>query len=143
MARVAKPASTPDGMSLVALAPFPAFNPLNWWALASPVNAMRAACHNTHMALDAWRAGADAMRAMLREQQDTMLALMERPDSVKRDSLEPETTKREEADSAAVAAEFVHPMLEVTRAYGRIGKAFIVAQRDTMRAFAGQADRPH
>jgi hypothetical protein len=30
----------------------------------------------------------------------------------------------------------------VTRAYGRMGKAFIVAQRDTMRAFT-DAEKPH
>ncbi|MBL8531547.1 MAG: hypothetical protein JNK94_07425 [Hyphomonadaceae bacterium] len=127
-------------MSLVALAPFPAFNPLNWWALVTPANAAKAALHNTHMALDAWRAGADSMRAMMREQQDALFRLLEHPEQKDVDAPLPAAAKREAADAAAAAAEFVHPMVEVTRAYGRIGKAFIVAQRDTMRAFASSPD---
>lgn len=134
-----------DGMSFVTLAPFPALNPLNWWALATPANAFSATLHHTHMALNAWRAGADGMRAMVRAQQDAMLALAtQRPaEPTAEPSAEaaPAATP-EEADSAAVAAEFARPMLEMTRAYGQVGKAFIVAQRDAMRAFA-DAGKPH
>lgn len=135
--------AAPDGMSWVTLMPFPALNPLNWWALASPANALRASLHNTQMALNTWRAGADGLRAMVRAQQDAMLALTaERAATSKETPAEEHHETLEEADSAAVAAEFARPMLEMTRAYGRVGTAFIVAQRDTMRAFTG-AETPH
>lgn len=136
-------APVPDGMSWITLAPFPALNPLNWWALATPANALNASLHNTQMMLNAWRAGADGMRAMVRAQQDAMLALTlarVAPEAV--GPAKESTESPEESDSAAVAAEFARPMLEMTRAYGRVGKAFIVAQRDTMRAFA-EAGQPH
>lgn len=131
---------THDGMSQITLMPFPAFNPLNWWALAHPGNALRATLHTTQIALDAWRAGADGMRVMVRAQQDAMLNAA-RP-ALPAKSLEPAPEPTlEEQDAQAAAAIFVSPMLEATRAYGRVGKAFIVAQRDTMRAFVdvGQA----
>jgi hypothetical protein len=131
-----------DGMSLVTLMPFPALNPLNWWALAHPANAMRAAMHTTRLALDTWRAGADGMRALVRAQQDSLLNIAAaRPASAKAPEPTPEKAA-ERQDAEAAAAVFVSPMLEVTRAYGRVGKAFIVAQRDTMRAFA-DAGKPH
>lgn len=141
MARAQNNANTPhDGMSLVTLMPFPAFNPLNWWALAAPANAMRATLHTTQLALDAWRAGADGWRAMVRAQQDAMLGVARTADA-NPTSPEADATP-EQRDAEAAAAVFVSPMLEVTRAYGRVGKAFIVAQRDTMRAFA-DAGKPH
>ena len=43
----------------------------------------------------------------------------------------------------ATAALLVRPMMEVTRAYSRVGRAFIVAQRDTMRAFTAPPDQAH
>lgn len=136
MSRAKNNTSHADGMNWLALAPFPALNPLNWWALATPANAWKAALHHTHMAIDAWRAGADSMRHMIRAQQDALFIMWERPEQLDETaSLKPET-KQEDADAKAAAEEFVRPMLEVTRAYGRVGKAFIVAQRDTMRAFA-------
>lgn len=139
MARAPKTATTPhDGMSWIALMPFPALNPLNWWALATPTNALKASLHHTHMALDAWRAGADGWRSMVRAQQDAWMGLIEHPEP----DANPEPPENT-ADAQAAAVEFVRPMLEVTRAYGRVGKAFIVAQRDTMRAFTQTADKPH
>lgn len=132
-----------DGMNLLQLMPFPAFNPWNWWALAAPQNAWRASLHTTQMTLQIWRASADSMRALLREQQDAMLAMTQ--GSV---ADEAETEAEDEAvseaahDTSAQAADFVTPMLDVTRAYGRAGKAFIVAQRNTMRAFTNAA-KPH
>jgi len=143
MTRARKAGDTaPDGMSLIALMPFPALNPLNWWALASPANALNATLHNTQMALSAWRAGADGMRAMLRAQQDSMLAMVSARAPAEAEAADAPAETAQEADSAAVAAEFARPMLEMTRAYGRVGKAFIVAQRDTMRALAGDS-QPH
>ncbi len=138
MARAPKSNSPgPDGMSWIALMPFPAFNPLNWWALANPANAFAANMHATRAALDAWRAGADGMRMLLRAQQDAMLALAET------EKAEPaaQDGAAAPAEDTIVSTEFVRPMLEVTRAYGQMGRAFIVAQRDTMRAFteAGKA----
>lgn len=156
MARGRKAADGPnDGMSFLALMPFPAFNPLNWWALATPRNAVLASLNNAHLALDAWRAGADGLRSIMRLQQDELIKMLETP-------LEalPENANGADAESAAeeakaedaeapAAADFVrpmvNPMLEVTRAYGRVGRAFIVAQRDTMRAFAttSTTSKPH
>jgi hypothetical protein len=129
-------------MSWISLMPFPAFNPLNWWALANPANAMRASLHTTQATLDAWRAGSDGLRAMVRAQQDAALSIIgpKAEDGAVQTATAPESL--EEADSEAVAARFVSPMVEVTRAYGRMGKAFIVAQRDTMRAFT-DAEKPH
>lgn len=140
MARVPTPDTTSDGMSLITLMPFPAFNPLNWWALTTPTAAMRASMHTTKLALDAWRASADGARAMLRAQQNAALALVEASLNAAPEQVG-EASATEEAESAEAPA-FVQPMLEVTRAYGRVGKAFIVAQRDTMRAFA-DAGRPN
>lgn len=136
--------SVPDGMSFVTLTPFPALNPLNWWALAHPANALSATLHHTHMALCAWRAGADGVRAMVRAQQDALLALTteRRAEPAEAAAEQAPAPTAEDVDSAAVAAEFARPMLEMTRAYGQVGRAFIVAQRDTMRAFA-EAGKPH
>lgn len=158
MARAPKsaPASSNDGMSWLALMPFPAFNPLNWWALASPRNAMLASMNNVHLAIDAWRAGADGLRSIVRLQQDEVLKLLETPlealpenaNGADAESAAKEV-RPEDAEAAPAAADFVrpmvNPMLEVTRAYGRVGRAFIVAQRDTMRAFATTTttSKPH
>lgn len=142
MARVQKTNSGPDGMSWVSLMPFPAFNPLNWWALGTPANAMAASLHATRLALDAWRAGADGMRAMVRAQQDVMLDMIAEPDAAAAARAETANAEGDAADEASPAAALVQPMLEVTRAYGRVGRAFIVAQRDTMRAFT-DAGKPH
>ncbi|MGQ0532288.1 MAG: hypothetical protein ACT4OF_06310 [Caulobacteraceae bacterium] len=153
MARGPKAVETPnDGMSWLALAPFPAFNPLNWWALTTPRNFWLASLNNTRLALDAWRAGADGVRAMMRLQQDEMLSALEAPLERRADGAEAvdgdgaaaatEAAKDAEADANAAASMLVQPMIEATRAYGRVGRAFIVAQRDTMRAFA-QSSKPH
>lgn len=139
MARAPKSSNPgPDGMSWIALMPFPAFNPLNWWALASPANAFAANLHATRAALDAWRASADGVRALVRAQQDAMLAMTE----TEKEAPAAQDGAAEPAEETIVSTEFVRPMLEVTRAYGRVGRAFIVAQRDTMRAFA-EAGKPH
>jgi hypothetical protein len=134
MTRASKPEAN-DGMSWVALMPFPAFTPLNWWALASPQNAMAATINATRVALDAWRAGADGMRAIVRLQQDEALKLLEtslsRADAPAHDA----ETEHAEAEAGADAL-LLRPMMEATRAYGRVGRAFIVAQRDTLRAFS-------
>lgn len=142
MARVSKTASSSnDGMSWLALMPFPAWNPLNWWALASPRNAMLASITNTRIALDAWRAGADGMRAMLRLQQDEALKSL----GVSIETNETAEAGEKEPEEAAIEAAtplLVRPMIEATRAYNRMGRAFIVAQRDTLRAFSADA-KPH
>jgi hypothetical protein len=154
MARGRKAADGPnDGMSFLALVPFPAFNPLNWWALASPRNAMLASLNNAHLALDAWRAGADGLRSIMRLQQDELIKMMETPLEAlpeKGDDAEANAaTETEKQEAEAAPADFVrpmvNPMLEVTRAYGRVGRAFIVAQRDTMRALAttSTTSKPH
>ncbi len=150
MARGRKAADSPnDGMSWLALMPFPAFTPLNWWALTTPRNALLASLNNTRLALDAWRAGADGLRAMARLQQDELLRMVEAPLEAEQQPAAanldgkpaPEAVVDDQPDSSA-AALLVQPMIEVTRAYGRVGRAFIVAQRDTMRAFAPPSN-PH
>jgi hypothetical protein len=135
-------------MTWLALMPFPALTPLNWWALTSPRNALLASLNTTRVAIDAWRAGADGMRAMLRLQQDEALKMLEA--QMQAQDAEAEVAEAEAAPSEAsadeasdqAAAMLVRPMMEVTRAYGRVGRAFIVAQRDTMRAFV-QPPKPH
>jgi hypothetical protein len=128
-----------DGMSWFAVAPFPAFNPLNWWALASPRNALLASLNNTRVALDAWRAASDGMRAIVRLQQDEALRMLAPTEADERPANGADKTAEEKADASAAAASLlVQPMIEATRAYGRVGRAFIVAQRDTIRAFADQ-----
>ncbi|MEZ5994991.1 MAG: hypothetical protein R3C25_04495 [Hyphomonadaceae bacterium] len=143
MARTSN-APTNDGMSLLQIMPFTALNPWNWWALMAPQNAMLAAFHTTHTAMKAWRAGADSARALLREQQDALFAMTEEPLMPKK---EPAAQKAEpnRAPADAQAADFVTPMLEATRAYNRAGRAFIVAQRNSLRAFAQEGDdaKPH
>jgi hypothetical protein len=136
-------------MSWLALMPFPAFTPLNWWALATPRNALLASLNNARLALDAWRAGADGLRAMARLQQDELLRMVEAPleaEQPEAANLDGESVaepvKDEQADASVAASLLVQPMIEVTRAYGRVGRAFIVAQRDTMRAFAPPS-KPH
>lgn len=149
MARGPKPAaSANDGMSWLALMPFPAFTPLNWWALTTPRNAMLATLSNTRLALDAWRAGADGLRAMARLQQDEALKLLAAPiDASKGEDAEAAQAETQRGDGAEEASEaaatfLVRPMVEATRAYSRVGRAFIVAQRDTLRAWT-QTERPH
>lgn len=143
---MARKAQSPnDGMTWLALMPFPAFNPLNWWALTSPHNAALATLHTTRVAMDAWRAGADGMRAMVRMQQDEMLKMIEAPlheRAEDADASAEAADARPDEQAEATAALLVRPMMEVTRAYGRVGRAFIVAQRDTMRAFA-QPEQQH
>jgi hypothetical protein len=150
MARGPKPAaSANDGMSWLALMPFPAFTPLNWWALTTPRNALLATLSNTRLALDAWRAGADGLRAMARLQQDEMLNMLtaqtdgreEAESEPAQGEARPDGASAEEASEAA-ATFLMRPMVEATRAYSRVGRAFIVAQRDTLRAWA-QTERPH
>lgn len=138
--------STNDGMSWLALMPFPAFTPLNWWALTSPRNAVLASLNTTRVALDAWRAGADGMRAMIRLSQDEMLRALEAPLQHASEKAADADAKAPATDESAdtTAALLMQPMVEATRAYGRVGRAFIVAQRDTLRAFAPPAEeKPH
>lgn len=139
MTRARKPAAN-DGMSFLQLMPFPAANPWNWWALAAPQNAVRATAHTLKATLQAWRIGADSMRALVREQQDMLMSMMDASTAPAEDA----APDQAEADQplANTEADFVTPMLEVTRAYSRAGKAFIVAQRQSMRAFTG-AEKPH
>lgn len=142
MARARKSAAlTTDGMSWLQVMPFPAFNPWNWGALALPQNAMIASLAAMQASVHAWRAGADSMRVAIRAQQDVWLSLAERQVSQPGEA-QAEGEAEPAAETARDAPDFVTPMLEATRAYGRVGKAFIVAQRDTMRAFTGAA-KPH
>lgn len=146
MARQPKTDSPNDGMTWLPLMPFPAFNPLNWWALTSPRNMMLASLNSTRIALDAWRAGADGFRAVMRLQQDEMIKMAEARYEAPAEQADAETATAEteaEHEAASLVAPLFNPMLEATRAYGRVGKAFIVAQRDTMRAFAPESTKPH
>ena len=130
-----------DGMAGLQLMPFPALNPWNWWALAAPRNAALAAAKGAQVALDAWRCGADAARCAMRQQQDLMLHFWETP-ATEAEAEAGEAEERPNASSAETEADFVTPMMEATRAYSRVGKAFIVAQRNTLRAFTETA-KPH
>ncbi len=128
-----------DGMASLALMPFPALNPWNWWALAAPQNSMLASMHTAQAMLQAYRNSADGMRALMRVQQDTLLSMLEAPlhTSGEGEAAEAEAPANGvEKSGESQASLFVAPMLEATRAYGRVGKAFIVAQRDSLRAFA-------
>lgn len=140
MTRARKPIAN-DGMSFLQLMPFPAANPWNWWALAAPQNALRATAHTLNATLQAWRIGADSMRALVREQQDMLMAMMDASTASAYDAA-PQQDNAPEHAPANTEADFVTPMLEVTRAYSRAGRAFIVAQRQSMRAFTG-AEKPH
>lgn len=143
-----KAADSPnDGMTWLTLMPFPAFNPLNWWALTSPRNIMLASLNTTRIALDAWRASTDGLRAVMRLQQDEMIKMAETRYETPVEQAESEAAAPEgQTEAATTSAAFVHPMfdpmMEATRAYGRVGKAFIVAQRDTMRALT-DTTKPH
>jgi hypothetical protein len=146
MARGPKSDSPNDGMTWLPLMPFPAFNPLNWWALTSPRNLLLASLNNARIALDAYRASADGLRAVVRLQQDEMIKMAEARYAAPVEQAEGAEAPAPEAQPEAASAAFVHPMfdpmMEATRAYGRVGKAFIVAQRDTMRALTETA-KPH
>jgi len=144
-----KAADSPnDGMTWLQLMPFPAFNPLNWWALTSPRNIMLASLNNTRIALDAWRVSTDGLRAVVRLQQDEMIKMAEMRYAAPVEQAEGAEAPAPEAQTEAAPSStaFVHPMfdpmMEATRAYSRVGKAFIVAQRDTMRALTETA-KPH
>lgn len=136
--------SSNDGMGMVALMPFPAFNMLNWGALALPRNAMLASMHNAQLMLDAWRTSADCVRAMTRLQQDEMLQWLQTPVNAATKEAEDagesaeDAQQKVQAEAETTAALLMQPVIEATRAYGQVGRAFIVAQRDTMRAFARQ-----
>lgn len=144
MAQSRKTALAADGMAGLQMMPFPALNPWNWWALARPSVATHAALYGASATMQAWRIGADGMRAVVRAQQDGLLAIWA-PSEASNEPVAPEASAQRmetQRESAAPASTSVAPMLEATRAYGRIGKAFIVAQRDTLRAFT-EASKPH
>jgi hypothetical protein len=131
-----------DGMAWLQVAPFPALNPWNWWALSTPMHSMSASLKGAQAMLQAWRVGSDSLRVMARAHQDAVLALWDRPAEPDEQSAPVDAETTTKTNSGAEAADFVAPMLDVTRAYGRVGKAFIAAQRDTMRAFA-YPGKPH
>ncbi|MEQ1617202.1 MAG: hypothetical protein ABL883_02520 [Terricaulis sp.] len=142
MARTRKSANlASDGMAWLQVMPFPALNPLNWWAMTSPKNSMLASLKGAQATLQAWRSSSDSLRAMMRAQQDALLAMCVTP-TASEDEASSEADAAAENAPRTEAADFVTPMLDVTRAYGRVGKAFIIAQRDTMRAFT-QTEKPH
>lgn len=131
------------GMSFLALMPFPAFNPLNWGALAAPGNAFLASLHTSQLALDAWRAASDSMRALVRLQQDEFLKLLQAEAGHPETKAEAAEHQAEVADTETAAVLFVEPLLQATRTYNRVGRAFIVAQRDTLRALAARGQDAH
>lgn len=138
MSRARKITPTASGMNWLEILP-PALSPWNWWG------APLAAFQNTHAMMAAWRSSADSMRAAMREQQDAFCALCEA--SLTRPSeAEPETAdtgaSNGKAEVEVEVADFVTPMLEASRAYGRVGRAFIVAQRNSLRAFT-RTEHPH
>jgi len=123
-------------MGWLALMPFPAFNPLNWSALTNPRNMMLASLNNAQLALDAWRVGTDSLRALVRLQQDEALRMLQLPlGGEEAGESQPATHPEPEAEADA-APFYVRPMLEATRAYNQVGRAFIVAQRESLRALA-------
>ncbi|MBY0565505.1 MAG: hypothetical protein K2P58_15155 [Hyphomonadaceae bacterium] len=133
-----------DGMAWLQVMPFPAMNPWNWWALAAPQNAALATLKGAQAAMHAWRCSADAMRTAMRAQQDAMLTMLAAPmlkTSVERAEPGADKPAAEQAPDDATQAAFVEPFAAATRAYSSVGKAFITAQRDTLRAFAG-VERP-
>lgn len=139
MTRAQKTQHAEDGMAWLQVMPFPAMNPWNWWALAAPQNAALATLKGAQTAVHAWRCGADAMRTTLRAQQDAMFAMLAAP-LLKSAEARPEPAAEpqpEQAADSATQAAFVEPFVAATRAYSSVGKAFITAQRDTLRAFAG------
>ena len=144
MPRARKSPLVNDGMNLLQVMPFPAFNPWNWWALTAPRNAALAARSGAQAAVQAWRCSADALRTTLRAQQDAIVTALSatlvesEPASAPEDGAVEAEGEERQAESAA----FVAPMLAATRAYSTMGKAFIIAQRDTLRAFSG-AGKPH
>jgi hypothetical protein len=131
-----------DGASFLGLMPLPALNPMNYWAPSR--TAMLLSLKNAQAALEAWRASSDCLRAMMRKQQDEMLALFAAEADAGEDAKEVQRGDDDkDRDRQAAASMFVQPMLEATRAYGQVGKAFITAQRDTMRAFARETEQRH
>ncbi len=143
MARTRKAANlASDGMAWLQVMPFPALNPLNWWALTAPQNSALASLKGAQATLQAWRSSSDSMRAIMRAQQDALLAMWDAPTALDGEASPESDTTTTESPPRTEAADFVTPMLDVTRAYGRVGKAFIIAQRDTMRAFT-QVEKPH
>nr|HRK65523.1 hypothetical protein [Terricaulis sp.] len=84
----------------------------------------------------------DGLRPLVRAQAAAMVEMIAEPDAAAAARAETANAEGDAADEASPAAALVQPMLEVTRAYGRVGRAFIVAQRDTMRAFT-DAGKPH
>ncbi len=147
MARARKAADIRDsGLGWLFLGPFQAFSPLNLAAWAAPSHALPATIEQAQLMLAAWRANTDCLRALIRLHQDETLRLMQAPlyleDQAQAAAAEPAPAETREEDAPAAAATLLmQPMLEATRAYGRVGRAFIVAQRDTMRAFA--PPKPH
>lgn len=131
-----------DGMAWLQVMPFPALNPWNWWALTAPRNAALAAAKGAQVAVEACRCYSDAARIMVRQQQDLMLRWWETPANAAEASAAAAASEQTNASSAQAQADFVTPMMEVTRAYSRAGKAFIVAQRNSLRAFT-QPEKPH
>ena len=143
MARTRKSINTAvPGMNGVVGMPLAALNPWNWLALMAPSTSSLAVLKGAETALQAWRANADAMRAALRARQDSLLALLEAQPRGDANGQTPPEEAEENGAHQAEQADFVTPILDVTRAYSRVGKAFIVAQRDTMRAFT-QTGKPH
>lgn len=137
MSRARKTAPTANGMNWLEILP-PALSPWNWWG------APLAAFQNTHAMLAAWRSSADSMRAAVREQQDAFCALCEAT-LARQSKSEPEAANTDAAndEDKVEIADFVTPMMEASRAYGRVGRAFIVAQRNSMRAFTRADQQPN
>lgn len=136
MSRARKPTPAANGMNWLEILP-PALSPWNWWG------APLAVLQNTQAMLGAWRSSADSMRAAVRSQQDAFCTLCEA--SLARPSAAETKAARTEVaddDTSAEVADFVTPIVEASRAYGRVGRAFIVAQRNSMRAFT-RADHPN
>jgi hypothetical protein len=61
---------------MLALMPFPALNPWNWGAI-TPTAAVATGIAMTRIGLSAWRAYADASRAIFREREEAMLKMAE------------------------------------------------------------------
>lgn len=121
-----------DGMSMAALAAFPALNFWNAGAL-TPARAMVASLEAARLYMHAWWSFADASRAMLRQHQDRALDVIE-----SQIAGAPSNADAEHANGPDVFA----PMIAASRAYGEIGRSMIKAQRQAFEAMT-PTDRPH
>ena len=120
-----------NGSKGLHYAPFPALNPWNWGALTAPhlylsgIDGMRAG-------LDAWRAACDASRALLREQQNMLLA------NVHEQLVRMAGGQR--ADTENAADNFITPMFALAQYCTDANEALLNAQREALLRFTNKQE---